>query len=118
MVRTFDMSRWWIWVINGVVTIGCFVAFILIDGKEIVFAQYIPLDLFLTVCKTVFYFYYYHRDKQEKINEKRIKDRLIKKQTKLMNGDDNQKNLKISLLNKDNLEFSDNTSNDSMFSQQ
>ena len=38
MIRTFDMSRWWIWVINGVVTIGCFIAFILIDGKEIVFA--------------------------------------------------------------------------------
>ena len=35
-----------------------------------------------------------------------------------MNGDDRQKDLKISLLNKDNLEFSDNTSNDSMFSQQ
>ena len=86
MVRTFDMSRWWIWVINGCVTIGCFIAFILIDGKEIVFAQYIPLDLFLTVCKTVFYFYYYHRDKQEKNNDKRIKDRLIKKQTQLMGG--------------------------------
>ena len=99
MVRTFDMSRWWIWVINGIVTIGCFIAYLFVDGKEIVFAQYIPLDLFLNVMKTAFYFFYYYRDKREKENEKRIKERIKKVQAKLaMNDIGGHNDLKIALL--------------------
>ena len=99
MVRTFDMSRWWIWVINGIVTIACFIAYLLIDGKEIVFAQFIPLDIFLNIMKTAFYFFYYYRDKMDKENEKRIKERIKKIQAKLaMNDVGGHNDLKIPLL--------------------
>ena len=79
MERVFDMSRWWIWVINGAVTIGCFIAYMLIDGAEVLYAQYIPLDLFLNFWKTVFYFYYYYRDLRNKEEEKRISERVMKR---------------------------------------
>ena len=58
--REFDTSHWWIFVLNGLVTIGCFIAFLLIDGKELVYSLYIPLDLFLNICKFGFYHYYYY----------------------------------------------------------
>ena len=111
MERVFDMSRWWIWVINGLVTVGCFVAYILIDGTEVLYAQYIPLDLFLNVCKTIFYFYYYYRDHRDKEDEKRINERVMKKQSKLGENVDNT-DLKMSLLDKA-AEDSDSTSNGS-----
>ena len=66
MERNFDMTMNWIWYVNLLVSIGCFVAYMLIPGKELVFALYIPFDMFLNFCKTAFYWSYYYFDKVEK----------------------------------------------------
>ena len=78
MVRTFHTERWWIWVINAIVTLGCFIAYMLIDGKEVIYAQFIPLDLFLNCCKMIFYLWYYLIDMRDKANDERIKARVKK----------------------------------------
>lgn len=62
MERTMDMKNMWVWILNGVVTVGCFIAFLYIKGSELVIGIYIPLDLFFNIAKTVFYWYYCYVD--------------------------------------------------------
>ena len=81
MVRSFAMSHWGIWVMNSVTTVGCFIAFCIIPGKELVLSLYIPLDLMLNICKSAFYFYYKWVDDRNKEDEKRLAKRLQKKKT-------------------------------------
>lgn len=59
MKRVFDMSCQWIWILHTIVTIGCLVAFLLIDGNEIFYALYIPLDLLLCLGKFAFFWINY-----------------------------------------------------------
>ena len=53
-----------IWIINILVTLGCGIAYILIDGKQLVYSLFIPLDIFLNFGRGVFYWYYYFLDKK------------------------------------------------------
>ena len=62
MKRVFDLSRKYVWAVNGVISASCFVAFVLIPGKEVVFSLYIPLDLILNVCKMGFYWFHYFKE--------------------------------------------------------
>ena len=80
MVRKFAVSHWSIWVLNSIVTVGCFIAFLFIDGSELVLCLYIPLDLFFNICKSAFFFYYLWVDQKNKHDEKRLAKRLQKKQ--------------------------------------
>ena len=60
MDREFAYRPWakFIFIINGLCTIGCFIAYIIVDGKELFLALYIPLDVALNMAKTLFYYYY------------------------------------------------------------
>ena len=69
MKRVFDTSCSWLWVLQAVVSIGSIIAFIIIDGKELVYALYIPLDILFSVAKTAFFWYYYYEDKKRKEEE-------------------------------------------------
>ena len=62
MKRVFDHSRKYVWAINGIISVACFVAFVFISGKELVYSLYIPLDLILNVCKMAFYWYNYFNE--------------------------------------------------------
>lgn len=78
MKRVFDMSCSWLWVLQVVVTIGSVIAFIVIDGKELVYALYIPLDILFSVAKTSFFWLYYYTDKKRKEDKRRLKERLAR----------------------------------------
>ena len=60
MDREFAYRPWakFIFIINALCTIGCFIAYIIVDGKELFLALYIPLDVALNLAKTLFYYYY------------------------------------------------------------
>ena len=66
MKREFVTNYWWVYTLNGMVTLGCFVAFFFIDGKELVYTFYIPLDFALNLSKMAFVFYEKHKDQIEK----------------------------------------------------
>ena len=53
-----------VWIINVLVTLGCGIAYLLIDGKQLVYTLFIPLDIFLNIGRGVFYWYYYFLDKK------------------------------------------------------
>ena len=72
MVREFVMNRLWVWMINGVVCAGCYIAYFCIAGKEITYSLYIPLDILLVVAKQAFYWWYYYLDILEKKEEAEI----------------------------------------------
>lgn len=50
-----------------------------IDGNEIIYALYIPLDIFLSLAKNAFYWYNYYLDKKSKQDDERLKARLIRR---------------------------------------
>ena len=57
MDRQFVMNYKGVYVLNAFVTLGCLLAFFIIDGKELVYTFYIPLDIALNFSKTAFFFY-------------------------------------------------------------
>jgi hypothetical protein len=63
MTRVFVSGTKWLWILNSVVSVGCFIAFIILQGRELVYALYIPLDLFFNIAKTVFFWWYFAVDK-------------------------------------------------------
>jgi len=68
MKREFAMDYWWVYILNSVVSLSCFVAFFFIDGKELVYTFYIPLDFALNLSKTAFFFYEKREDQIKKVD--------------------------------------------------
>lgn len=54
------------WVVNCIVTVGCLIAFFFIDGKELLLALYIPLDMAINLSKGAFFFVEYRKDQKSK----------------------------------------------------
>ena len=63
MKRRFDTSCNWVWIIHSMAVVGCFIAFLIIPGRELVYSLYIPLDVLLGLGKASFFWYNYWVDK-------------------------------------------------------
>ena len=50
----------WIWIVNVCVYAAIITTYFCIDGHEIIYSMYIPLDILLNVSKALFYFYQYY----------------------------------------------------------
>lgn len=92
MERTFVIKHRWVWILNICVTLSCFLAFVLLDGKELVFCYYIPLDLCLNLAKSAFFWFYFYEDKRIKADKIALEKRLSKSsavgvQEPLLDGD-------------------------------
>ena len=66
------LEEWWMMDVGRVV----------IPGKELVYALYIPLDLLLSFGRAAFFWQNYYLDKLRKEDKKKLKDRLAKAETK------------------------------------
>ena len=82
MRRVFDRSWPWMWLVHSLIVVGCFAAFIVIPGKELVYALYIPLDLLLSFGRAAFFWQNFYLDKLRKEDKKKLKARLAKIETK------------------------------------
>ena len=60
------------WVVNCIVTVGCLIAFFFIDGKELLLALYIPLDMAINLSKGAFFFVEYRKDQKSKQESAKI----------------------------------------------
>jgi len=54
-----------------------------IHGKEIMFALYIPLDILFSMSTTAFFWYNYYLDKKIKEDEERLRNRLQRRETRI-----------------------------------
>lgn len=68
----------WTWIINAAVYIGVLVCYFMVDGHEMVYAIYLPLDFFLNCSKASYYFLYYYRDAQREKKAAHLKEVLSK----------------------------------------
>ena len=66
MDRHFKDTGYARWIFFGTIYVACYIAFMVIKGKEFVYQLYIPLDCFTTIAMASFYFYYRHNDAIEK----------------------------------------------------
>ena len=82
MRRVFDRSWPWMWLVHSLIVVGCFAAFIVIPGKELVYALYIPLDLLLSFGRAAFFWQNYYLDKMRKEDKKQLKARIAKMESK------------------------------------
>lgn len=68
----FNSERMWVWWLNLAVYIGIVIAYFLIDGNEMIYCMYLPLDLLLNASKALYYFYHWREeDLKVKREEKR-----------------------------------------------
>ena len=79
MDRHFKDTGYARWIFFGTIYVACYIAFMVIKGKEFVYQLYIPLDCFTTVAMASFYFYYRHHDAIEKQKQKELSEYLEKK---------------------------------------
>jgi len=56
----------YVWILNVLVVLGCLIAFMCLDGKELVLTFYIPLDAALMISRAAFYWYTYWTEKWER----------------------------------------------------
>ena len=82
MERVLDASNWWIWVVNGVGTLACLIAFCVIDGKQEIYSLYIPLDILINVAKSAFFWMYYFIEKRRLSENEYIEKRILERRSK------------------------------------
>jgi hypothetical protein len=74
MEMRFNSDRMWVWIVNLIVYIGVIVAYFCIDGHEIVYSLYVPLDIFFNLSKMFLYFYYYNQDRHDRKKEEKLRE--------------------------------------------
>lgn len=76
MEKKFIKERMWTWIINFIAYAAMITSYFLIDGKEMIFCLYLPLDLLFNLCKASFYFMNYAMEKYEESKEEKLKEAL------------------------------------------
>jgi len=52
----------WTWILNIVTYIAVIIVYFVIDGREMTYNIYLPLDMLLNCTKAGYYFYHYYLD--------------------------------------------------------
>lgn len=73
--RFIEVSHKWLWILNGLITIGCIVAYTMTDGKELVLMYYIPLDFAFNMSRSAFFWYNVFLDKKKMQNDLKLQKR-------------------------------------------
>ena len=81
MDREFKYIPWtrYIQILNALCTIGCFISYMCIDGKQLMLALYIPLDLALNFSKTTYFYFYLYQDRRIKRDRELIQEAIDRK---------------------------------------
>jgi len=76
MEKRFDSDKMWTWVVNLLAYAAMITSYFLIDGHEIIYAMYLPLDMGLNVCKAGYFFIMYGMEKYKREQEEKLKQAL------------------------------------------
>lgn len=76
MEDSFYDGRKWIWIVNIIVYIAVITTFCLVDGHELIYTLYLPLDFLLNLSKALFYWTLYYMEKRKKDKEEKLKQAL------------------------------------------
>lgn len=75
MERYFVHNHDYIWIFTTLANVGCFIAYLCIQGTELSYSLYIPLDFYFTFSMTAFYWYYYKIESDKKADRERLRKR-------------------------------------------
>lgn len=76
MTPSFNQDRMWVWIVNLIAYIAVITTYFCVDGHEIVYSIYLPLDVMLNVCKALYFFSYYYADHRQKAKDERLQKEL------------------------------------------
>ena len=62
MEKVFVKDWMWTWWINLITYIVVIAFYLFVDGKEMTYAVYLPLDILLNMSKAAYYFLHYYQD--------------------------------------------------------
>lgn len=65
MEQRFNSGRMWLWIVNLVVYIAVITTYFCMDGHEIIYSMYLPLDVLFNLSKAVYFFAFYFADKRQ-----------------------------------------------------
>ena len=65
MHQRFNSRRSWVWIVNSVVYVAVIATYFCVDGHELIFSMYLPLDALLNLAKAIFYFACQWKDQRE-----------------------------------------------------
>ena len=73
MEFSFNSDRLWVWWINLAAYVAVVTTYFCVDGHEIIYSMYLPLDMLLNLSKAVYFFWNYYLDIQEKKKKEELK---------------------------------------------
>ena len=74
MEKVFLRERWWTWILNLITYLAVIIVYFTVDGHEMTYCVYLPLDFLLNASKAAYYFLNYWND------NKRIQDKAHTKE--------------------------------------
>ena len=78
MEKVFLRERWWTWILNLITYLAVIIVYFTVDGHEMTYSIYLPLDFLLNVSKAAYYFIHYWQD-NKRIQEKAQTREIIRK---------------------------------------
>ena len=66
MNTSFNSERMWVWIVNLIAYIAVITTYFCVDGHEIIYSIYLPLDVMLNLSKAIYFFTFYWLDSREK----------------------------------------------------
>jgi len=76
MQPKFSDERLWVWIVNLVAYIAVVTTYFCVDGHEIIYSMYLPLDVMLNVSKAAFFFSMFWLDRRAERKSKELQDVL------------------------------------------
>lgn len=72
MQAKFNEERLWVWIVNLVAYIAVVTTYFCVDGHEIIYSMYLPLDMMLNVSKAAYFFVIFWMDRREKSKQEEL----------------------------------------------
>jgi len=70
MQARFNEDRLWVWIVNLIAYIAVITTYFCVDGHEIIYSIYLPLDVMLNLSKAIYFFaIYWLNDRERKKRE-------------------------------------------------
>lgn len=76
MEQSFDDSRKWVWIVNIIVYIAVITIYFCVDGHELIYTLYLPLDFLLNLSKAIYYWSLYYLDLKNKERQEKLRNEL------------------------------------------
>ena len=76
MQAKFSEDRLWVWIVNLIAYIAVVTTYFCVDGHEIIYSMYLPLDVMLNASKAAYFFSMFWVERRNEAKRKELQDVL------------------------------------------